>query len=90
MEEILKLVKECLGIIPTATAKDNEIKLLIDTAIADMERLNIRINLASPMQQSAIIQYVKSNFGMLDEKVKELSFNSYNLLVSSLQMDSRE
>ena len=90
MEDILNLVKECLGIIPTATAKDNEIKLLIDTAIADMERLNIRINLASPMQQSAIIQYVKSNFGMLDEKVKELSFNSYNLLVSSLQMDSRE
>lgn len=90
MEEILSLVKECLGIIPTATAKDNEIQLLIDTAIADMERLNITIDLANPMQQSAIIQYVKSNFGMLDEKVKELSFNSYNLLVSSLQMDSRE
>lgn len=82
---VVALAKKCLGIVATATLKDDEIKLLVNTAIADMTRLGIVIDLANPMQQSAIVQYVKGMFGMTDINTKELCIKSYNLLVSSIQ-----
>lgn len=84
--EIKSLVKECLSIMPTSTLKDGEIELWINTAIADMERLAIVIDLSDSLQRSAIVQYVKGNFGMTDIATKELCLKSYNLLVSSLQV----
>lgn len=93
MEEltiIKNLVKQCLGIVSTATIKDDEIELLINTAIADMKRLAIEIDLSNPLQQSAIVQYVKANFGMTDTATKQMCLNSYNLLVSSIQCNVDE
>lgn len=87
---IKKLVKKCLGIIETATIKDDEIELLIYTAIADMERLAIQIDLTDPLQQSAIVQYCKGHFGMTDVNTKQMCVNSYNLLVSSIQCNVDE
>lgn len=83
---IKALVKECLGIIQSATGKDNEIELLINAAIADMERIDIEIDLTNSLQKAAIIQYVKGNFGMIDVNEKELCLRSYNLLITSLQL----
>ncbi len=83
---IKALVKECLSIIQTATAKDSEIELLINTAISDMERIGIEIDLSSSLQKAAIINYVKGNFGMTDTNTKELCMKSYNLLITSLQL----
>lgn len=83
---IKALVKECLSIMPAATAKDGEMELWINTAISDMERIGIVVDLSSSMQKAAIIQYVKGNFGMTDTNEKELCMNSYNLLITSLQL----
>ncbi len=83
---IKALVKECLGIISTATGKDNEIETLIYAAIADMDRIGIVINLENSLQKAAIIQYVKGNFGMIEINEKELCLRSYNLLITSLQL----
>lgn len=82
---IISLVKNCLGIVESATIKDSEITLLVNTAIADMTRLAIDEDLTNPLYQSAIVQYVKGNFGMTNEATKQLCMQSYNLLVSSMQ-----
>lgn len=85
LQNIISLVKKCLGIVDTATIKDDEITLLINTAISDMTRLGIAEDFDNPMYQSAIVQYCKGNFGMIRESTKELCMRSYNILVSSMQ-----
>lgn len=87
---LLALVKKCLNIISTATFKDDEITLLINSAIADMQRLGIDFDITNALHESAVVQYVKGNFGMLDNATKDLCMRSYNLLVSSIQMNSDE
>lgn len=89
-EELKYLAKECLSIISTANSKDNEIGLLIDSAIADLQRLNIKIdNLTdSSLIKSAIIMFVKANFGNVDIKEKERSMKTYNLLITNLSLSS--
>lgn len=86
MEEIKGLVKECLSIIPNATAKDNEINMLIQSAIKDMERvgINAQENLTNELVRCAIIMYVKSYFGNTNIKEKELCQKSYSFFISSL------
>lgn len=86
MNQLIALVKECLSIIPTATAKDNEISLLINSAINDMERLgiNAKLKMDDDLIRYAIVMYVKGNFGNTDIKEKELCQKSYSFFVSSL------
>lgn len=71
LTDIMSLVKESLGIIATATVKDNEIELLIRTAMADMTRLGIDVDLTKPMHKNAIRNYCKAEFGMTDPATKE-------------------
>lgn len=86
MNQLIALVKECLSIIPTAIAKDNEISLLINSAINDMERLgiNAKLKMDDDLIRYAIVMYVKGNFGNTDIKEKELCQKSYSFFVSSL------
>ncbi len=86
MNNLLPLVKECLSIISTATAKDNEIDMLIESAINDMNRVGIdtQTNISNELVRCAIIMYVKAHFGNTDIKEKELCMKSYSFLVSSL------
>ena len=86
MNQLIALVKECLSIIPTATAKDNEISLLINSAINDMERLgiNAKLKMDDDLIRYAIVMYVKGNFGNTDIKEKELCQKSYSFFVSLL------
>ena len=86
MNELLKTAKECLSIIQASTAKDNEINMLIRSAIKDMERLNIDVNnhLDDDLIISAIMMYVKAYFGNTNVKEKELCQKSYSLFLSSI------
>lgn len=86
MEELLKLAKQCLSIVETSTLKDDEIKMLIASAIADLNRQGIKAtNLTSDaLVQSAIMMFVKANFGNVDIKEKELAQRTYGLLCANL------
>lgn len=86
MEELLKLAKQCLSIVETATLKDDEIKMLIASAIADLNRQGIKATCltSDALVQSAIMMFVKANFGNVDIKEKELAQRTYGLLCANL------
>lgn len=88
MQELLKLSKQSLSIIQTSTVKDDEIKMYINAAINDLERQGIEIRLNNPLIKSAIVIYVKSNFGNVDIKEKERSERAYNQLCNNLSLSS--
>ena len=88
MENLLRLTKQCLSIVETSTIKDDEIKMLINAGIADLNRQGIKAdaNISESLVQSAIVMYVKSNFGNVDIKEKELAQRTYSLLCANLSL----
>lgn len=86
METLLKLVKQCLSIVETATLKDKEIEMLIQAGIADLTRQGIVASETTDdsLIQSAIVMFVKANFGNVDIKEKELAQRTYSLLCANL------
>lgn len=84
MDKLLKLAKQSLSIVETATAKDEEIKMWINAGIADLERQGINTKKDNSLIDSAIVMFVKSNFGNVDIKEKELAQRTYNLLCANL------
>lgn len=86
--DLLKITKQCLSIIETSTIKDGEIEMLIKAGIADLKRQGIKAsnNTEDSLIQSAIIMFVKSNFGNTDIKEKELAQKTYNLLCNNLSL----
>ena len=86
MEELLKLVKQCLSIVETATLKDKEIEMLIQAGIADLNRQGIvaSVGTTDSLVQSAIVMFVKANFGNVDIKEKELAQRTYSLICANL------
>lgn len=90
MEELLKTTKQCLSIVETATIKDEEIKMLIQAGIADLKRQGIKASekAEESLIKSAIIMFVKANFGNVNIKEKELAKNTYNLLCNNLSLSS--
>ena len=91
MENLLKLAKQCLSIIETATLKDEEIKMLIQAGIADLIRqgINASENAEDSLVKSAIVMFVKSNFGNVDIKEKELAQKTYSLLCNNLSLSEK-
>lgn len=91
MEELLKLVKQCLSIVETATLKDQEIKMWIQAGVADLNRQGILASLDTndTLVQSAIVMFVKSNFGNVDIKEKELAQRTYSLLCANLGLSEK-
>ena len=88
MDELLKTAKQCLSIVETATLKDAEIEMLINAGIADLERQGISSNTSNDLIKSAIIMFVKANFGNVDIKEKELAQRTYSLLCANLGLSS--
>jgi len=88
MKDLMKLTKQSLSIIDTATLKDDEIQMWIDAGKEDLKRQGINSELNNPLIESAIVMFVKSNFGNVDIKEKELSQRTYNLLCKSLGLSS--
>ena len=86
MEELLILAKQCLSIVSTAKLKDEEIKMLIQAGIADLKRQGIKAseNTEDSLIKSAIMMFVKANFGNVDIKEKELAQRTYSLLCANL------
>lgn len=86
MEELLKLVKQCLSIVETSTLKDKEIEMLINAGIADLNRQAIvaSVDTTDSLIKSAIVMFVKANFGNVDIKEKELAQRTYSLLCANL------
>ena len=64
MEEVLHLVKQSLGIVSSATAKDDYINMIIKAAMIDMNRVGINVDIKNDLIKNAIITYVKANFGI--------------------------
>ncbi len=85
---ILTLTKECLGIVSTATLKDNEINMLINAAIADLQRIGITYDNENPLHQTAVVNFVKGNFGMTDVDTKDKCLQIYKLLISQIQVST--
>ena len=88
MEDIKKLVKQCLSIVATSTFKDDELQMWINAGKSDLTRQGIKIDTSNALVQSAIVMYVKANFGNVDIKEKELSQKAYNLLCINLGLSS--
>lgn len=86
MSELMKLSKQVLSIVETATLKDEEIKMWIQAAIADLKRqgINASEDTTKSLIQSAIVMFVKGNFGNVDIKEKELAQKTYSLLCANL------
>lgn len=91
MDDLLKLVKQCLSIVETATLKDEEIKMLIQAGIADLNRQGIVANIDTTdnLVKATIVMFVKSNFGNVDIKEKELAQRTYSLLCSNLSLSEK-
>jgi len=88
MDKLLKLAKQSLSIVETATAKDEEIKMWINAGIADLKRQDIDTEKDDSLIDSAIVMFVKSNFGNVDIKEKELAQRTYNLLCANLGLST--
>lgn len=88
MEELLKIVKQCLSIVETATLKDEEIKMLIQAGIADLNRQGIVANIDTTdnLVKATIVMFVKANFGNVEIKEKELAQRTYSLLCANLSL----
>lgn len=88
MEELMSKAKQCLSIVETSTIKNNEIKMLIQAGIADLKRQGIKVDTKNDLIKSAIMMFVKANFGNVDIKEKELAQSRYSLLCNNLGLSS--
>ena len=91
MDNLLKIVKQSLSIVETATSKDEEIKMLIKSGIEDLVRqgINASEDTKESLIQSAIVMFVKGNFGNVDIKEKELAQKTYSLLCNNLSLSEK-
>lgn len=83
----LKLAKECLSIVKTSTMKDREIYMLIQSAVKDLERVDIDVenNSEDNLIKNTIMLYVKANFGDTDINKKEAYLKRYKINLRELQ-----
>lgn len=90
MEELVRKAKQCLSIVENATLKDSEIQMLINAAIADLNRQGIsaKENTKNELVIATIMMFVKANFGNTDIKEKELAGRTYSLLCNNLSLSS--
>lgn len=85
------LVKQCLSIVQSSTAKDEEIVMWISAAVSDMVRQDIDVasNLIDGLIQGAIVLFVKGTFGNVDIKEKELALRTYNQIVGQMSLSKK-
>lgn len=90
MSTLLDLVKNCLSIVSTSTIKDSELNMWINAGKKDLERQGITVDESNELIQSAIVMYVKGNFGNVDIKEKQLAQATYSLLCVNLALSNTE
>ena len=86
MVELLSLAKQTLGIISTATAKDNEIQMILEAGINDLTRAGVEVDTSNQLVRNALMTYVKANFGISNPTDKEKFMESYRLFLSDLSL----
>ena len=84
--KLKKLAKQTLGIVETATAKDDELEMLINAGIKDLTRAGVDVDTDNELVQRAIITYVKANFGISNPTDKEKFLKSYQLCLAELSL----
>lgn len=91
VSEFKSLVKQCLSIVSTATAKDDEIVMWINAGISDLVRQGIDVakNITDGLIQGAIVMYVKGNFGFVEVKEKELAQRTYTQICCNLSLSQK-
>ena len=82
MDNLKRLVKQTLGIVETATAKDDELELLITAGMHDMIRAGVVADTSKPLVKKAILSYVKANFGASNPTF----LKSYQLCLAELSL----
>ena len=86
LAEIMTLVKQTLGIVASATARDKELELLITACVDDMTRAGVDVDTTKALVQRAILTYVKANFGISNPTDKEKFLASYQLCLAELSL----
>ena len=86
--EMNTLVKQCLSIVSTSSAKDNEIEMLINAGASDLVRQGINVidNINDGLIQGAIVMFVKANLGMVDINEKKICEQRYKEMVTNLSL----
>lgn len=87
----LKLAKECLGIIESSTMKDKEIYMLIESAIEDLERVDVDVqnNTDSNLIKDTVMIYVKAHFGDTDITKRKEYIGWYKSKLRELQFTEK-
>ena len=85
-QELILLAKETLGIVATATAKDNSLEMIINAGINDMTRAGVDVDVSNPLVQNALMTYVKANFGISNPQDKERFLEAYQLYLAGLSL----
>ena len=87
IKELLKLAKECLSIVDSSTLKDKEITMLIQSAISDLERLEIDVkgHIEDNLLKNTIMIYVKAHFGDGDINKRTEYLKRYKANLRELQ-----
>ena len=80
------LAKETLGIVATATAKDNSLEMIINAGINDMARAGVDVDVDNKLVQNALMTYVKANFGISNPTDKEKFLQAYQLYLAELSL----
>ena len=88
MEELLSLAKETLGIVSSATAKDASLRMLINSAVADINRAGIKIDISETddLLKNTVMLYVKANFGNSNPDDKAKCMEAYQLHIAKLSL----
>ena len=84
--ELLALAKETLGIVASATAKDNSLEMIIEAGLNDMARAGVSVDTDNKLVQNALMTYVKANFGISNPDDKAKFMEAYQLYLSELSL----
>lgn len=86
LDNLVALAKETLGIVSTATAKDNSLEMIIGAGIDDMTRAGVDVDLDNTLVQNALMAYVKANFGISNPTDKAKFLEAYQLFLAELSL----
>lgn len=86
INDLKALAKETLGIVATATAKDNSLVMIINAGIDDMKRAGVNVDYDNELVQNALMTYVKANFGISNPSDKEKFLQAYQLYLAELSL----
>lgn len=86
INDLISLAKETLGIVSTATAKDNSLEMIIKAGINDMTRAGVDVDVDNKLVQNALMIYVKANFGISNPTDKAKFLEAYQLCLAELSL----